>query len=248
MSIQRSILSHAAVPYVPEGESWEPLLASLTGEGRLHAQEADLARSLPAARRATFVAGRLALRDALQQAADQGKVGVDPRDPILRTPRGAPLLPPHVSGSISHKRTLAMAAVMPRDGAIQHVGLDLERRPEMSELARPSVARKILTAGELGALDDHAMRTGRDPLVERERVLVHFALKEAVYKAIDPFVERYVRFTEVELSLHDEEHGGRARVHLHLPELADGRIHVAAQWHLQQEWIVAEAYSTTPSR
>jgi 4'-phosphopantetheinyl transferase EntD len=31
-------------------------------------------------------------------------------------------------------------------------------------------------------------------------VTLHFAIKEAIYKAIDPYVRRYVGFTEVELA------------------------------------------------
>jgi len=45
---------------------------------------------------------------------------------------------------------------------------------------------------------------------ERGRaVTLRFALKEAVYKAIDPIVQRYVGFTEVELDVSDD---GRAIV------------------------------------
>jgi 4'-phosphopantetheinyl transferase EntD len=69
---------------------------------------------------------------------------------------------------------------------------------------------------------------------------VYFSLKEAVYKAIDPFVERYVRFTEVELTLHDT---GEASVRLLLPEFAHGRVLVQARWTLEDDWIVATATS-----
>lgn len=195
-----------------------------------------MARGLPEPRRATFVAGRLALRDALQQVAHAGQIEL-PDAAILRTPRGAPLLPAHVTGSITHKRTLAMAAVLPRNGDLQHVGLDLECRPTLDDLARPSIAGRILTARELAALEQWR----DDELVVREQTLVHFAIKEAVYKAIDPFVERYVRFTEVELVV---QPNGKAEVTLHLPELRDGTVHVAAYWHLEDQWIVAQAYSS----
>lgn len=194
-----------------------------------------MARGLPAPRRATFVAGRVAMRDALQQAAADGSMELAD-SAILRTARGAPLLPSSVTGSITHKRTLAMAAVAPRVDRLHHVGLDLERRPTSDDLARPSIARKILTAREFNALDQFR----GNELEAREYTLLHFALKEAVYKAIDPFVERYVRFTEVELDLQPD---GWAHVTLHLPELADGSVRVETQWQLEDEWIVAQAFS-----
>jgi 4'-phosphopantetheinyl transferase EntD len=126
--------------------------------------------------------------------------------------------------------------VAPRDGTLQHLGIDLERRPTVAELDRPSIARKILTSREFALLEQFA----GDDLAAREHTLVHFAIKEAVYKAIDPFVERYVRFTEVELDLRS---GGEARVTLHLPEPSVADVHVAAQWRFEGDWIVAAAYS-----
>ena len=229
-----TILTRSTVPSVPADGGWDTLLDRLVAANRLHPLEASMARGLPEPRRATFVAGRLAMRDALQSAAEAGLVDT-PNVAILRTARGAPVLPASMSGSITHKRTLAMAAVAPRALGLQHVGLDLERRPTGDDLARPSIARKILTAREFATLDQF-----RDDLAAREHTLVHFAIKEAVYKAIDPFVERYVRFTEVELGLRAD---GEAEVTLHLPELNDGSVRVHAEWRVEDEWIVAQAYS-----
>lgn len=226
-------IARTVVPDVP-AHGWDEWLDTVVHDGTLHPLEASLARSLPAPRRATFVAGRQALREAL--GALPAPVGAPPDQPILRTHRGAPALPDMVTGSVTHKRTLAMAAVAPRDGALQHLGIDLERRPTVDELHRPSIARKILTSRELATLEQFA----GDALAAREHTLVHFAIKEAVYKAIDPFVERYVRFTEVELDLHP---GGEARVTLHLPEASVADVQVTAQWQLEGDWIVAAAYS-----
>lgn len=141
-----------------------------------------------------------------------------------------------MTGSVTHKRTLALAAVAPRTGTLQHLGIDLERRPTASDLQRPSIARKILTAREYAGLD----RFAHDELAGREHTLIHFAIKEAVYKAIDPFVERYVRFTEVELDL---QPNGEAGVSLLLPEPSVAAVRVHAHWQLDGEWIVAAAYS-----
>ncbi len=228
-----AVLARAAVRDVPD-RGWDELFDAAVADGTLHAAEAAFARQLPVPRRASFVAGREALRAALAQLpADDGNAFH--ASPILRTPRGAPLLPVGVTGSVSHKRTLALAAVAPRIASLQHVGIDLERRPVEGDLSSRSIGRKVLTAREM----DYVQQWGEDTLAGRECVLLHFALKEAVYKAIDPYVGRYVRFTEVELALT----GGRAHVTLHLPEAAVSDVRVEAGWALEEGWIVAWAES-----
>lgn len=225
-------VARAAVQDVPPS-AWDDVLGASVARGALHPQEAHYARTLPEARRATFVAGREALRAAIAELA---LADVSEREPILRTHRGAPALPAAVTGSVTHKRTLAMAAVMPRASSLQHVGLDLERRPTERDLQNRSVASKILTGREY----EYVQQWGEDTLEGREQVLVHFALKEAVYKAIDPFVERYVRFTEVDLSLSPS---GTALVTLLLPERAVADVRVHASWRVEGEWIEAWAES-----
>ncbi len=225
--------AQAAVPVVPDEDAWNAVLNQLVADGTLHPIEAAMARGLPAPRRATFVAGRQAMRDALRALPDMAPLA---GEAIRRTPRGAPALPGHVTGSITHKRTRAMAAVAPRVPGLHHLGLDLERRPQPADLDKPSIARKILTAREYATIES----LNHDPLHQREQVLVHFALKEAVYKAIDPFVERYVRFTEVELHVTQP---GDTQVTLLLPEMANGPTSVRATWQLDEDWIVATAYS-----
>ncbi len=214
----------------------------------LHPDEHALALAMPAMRRAGFVAGRLALRAALRacapHAADQ---------PLLRTVRGGPQLPSGVTGSISHKRTRAIALAAPsidtrtdartdtrtdaRVHAREYVGVDLEERPTARDLERPSIARRILTAYEQDVL------APLEPLAHREQTLLHFALKEAVYKAIDPLVHRYVQFTEVEL---DVAADGTAAVRLLLPEPIVRDLAVTAHWRFDGAFLIAMARSRTP--
>ena len=208
-------------------------LTTLLETGALHSAEAALAMTLPTARRAAFVAGRIALRAAIHAVApDRGDVPLLLARPLLRTTRGAPTLPTGVLGSISHKRTHALAIALSADRG--HVGVDLEERPHESDAMRPSIASRVLTAREQDTL------TSLDVFAHREATLLRFALKEAIYKAIDPIVERYVRFTEVEVDVHDD---GRADVRLLLPELTEQRWHVDAHWHRDETWIVATARS-----
>jgi phosphopantetheine--protein transferase-like protein len=222
-------------PVLRSDEDWHALRVELVDTGRLHAREATMADLLPLARRGTFVGGRLAMRRALTHTLS-ATTPPDSIPPVLRNSRGAPVLPPGVSGSISHKRELALAGVVRQQGDVKHIGVDLEQRPTVSDLERPSIASRILTATERAELAAEQL----DPLVERERVLVHFAVKEAVYKAIDPFVERYVGFTEVELIV---DANGTAEVSLLLPEPIVDDVRVEAQWYTDGDWLVATAFS-----
>lgn len=212
-------------------------LPDLVTDARLHRDEAALVETMPLTRRATFVAGRLAMRAALAVHAPH-----DAYSPILRTDRGAPVLPHAVAGSVSHKHDAALALMLPRHalapGTSLHVGVDLEHRPTAPDVTRPSIARRILTAPELDALSAF----DADPLAQRERVILSFAIKEAVYKAIDPTVQRYVRFTEVALHFTDT---GLVSVSLLLPELLHGDMTVHAHYSLDDRWIVATAVATT---
>jgi 4'-phosphopantetheinyl transferase EntD len=100
---------------------------------------------------------------------------------IGATDRGAPAVPAGWSGSLSHKGELAAAIAAPADAG--WVGIDLE----LAVASRQPIERRILTPRE-------ARASGRD-------VTRVFAIKEAIYKAIDPIVRRYVAFTEVELEI-----------------------------------------------
>jgi enterobactin synthetase component D len=134
--------------------------------------EHALADQLGPVRRRELATGRAALRSAL---------GIDAA--ILRDDRGAPLLPAGWVGSISHKGGRATALVAPSGAGF--VGIDLE-------LAAPSrlpIEKRILTPRE------------QQRISHPREVTLHFSIKEAIYKAIDPIVRRYVGFTEVELTI-----------------------------------------------
>lgn len=131
-------------------------------------------------RRQTWASGRAAMRRALALIDE-------PVADVLADELGAPNLPSHLSGSISHSSELAVALVgRAADGA---VGIDLESlRPR-----RMDVSTRILTPRERLALAHLAAP-------ERSRaVITRFSIKEAIYKAVAPTERRYVGFHEVEL-------------------------------------------------
>lgn len=160
----------------------------------IHEQERALTEKWGELRVRTFAAGRVALRAALAE------VGVHIDGPILRDARGAPVLPAGVLASVSHKDELAVAVAQLDDGRGARLGVDVELLNDANARStkRVDVTKHVLTAreiAELAHLDEHARRI---------ETLARFSLKEALYKALDPFVTRYVGFLEVEVRRHDD--------------------------------------------
>ena len=154
-------------------------------------EERRFVSTLAPARHPSWIAGRLALREAFRD------LGVEP-GPILATGRGAPALPSDLAGSISHKRTLAVGLAARRENGAR-IGVDLETRPPAFASAQEAqvhqdVRARVLTPDELARLE-------RVPEENRQRtVILHFSLKEALYKAIDPLVGRQVAFHEASMT------------------------------------------------
>jgi 4'-phosphopantetheinyl transferase EntD len=206
------------LPAEDDAAALERLAAALAPEELAHA------RGLAPARRHTWVGGRAALRAAL---ADLGFAA----GAILATPRGAPALPPGVLGSIAHKRTIAVALVALAtpaapggpEGVTLGVDVELDRPP------RFDIAARVLTEGERRRVDDLA------PDARPRAVLRAFAAKEAVYKALDPWLGRSVAFTEVEVDEQSARLAARAGepsfdIELHEEPLS-GHLLVTARVH-----------------
>lgn len=173
VKVERLATPHGTCVLVDVGTELDAALAALPPAERA------IARGLAEVRRREHVTGRTALHLALDDFATA----------IVADERGAPVLPAGWVGSVSHKGTLAAALVAPAAAApAGWIGVDLER----AAAPKVDIARRILTPREQARLPD------------RERaVTLRFAIKEAIYKAVDPYVRRYVGFTEVELDLDD---------------------------------------------
>ncbi len=204
------VLPHGRVVAVEVGEPDDHALAEL------HPGERERAATLAPLRRREWVAGRRALRRAL----------VTPYEvPFFADDRGAPQLPRGVVGSVSHKRALAVALAAPDDGWT--VGVDLE--PARREPGRVDIASRVLTPAERAIADALAGAS-------RERaVLLAFALKEALYKAIDPHLRRYVGFQEVAVWP---------------DEVGIARVEPTSDWGLELEaaWVTVDDYLLCTAR
>ncbi len=149
---------------------------------RLHPDEAALARAWGERRQRTFAMGRLAAHEAL------ATLGHDSDAPILPDERGAPRVAAPLCVSVSHKDEVAAALAL-RAGD-DRIGVDVE--PLAARAQVRDISSHVLTEAEraeLAPLDDDT---------RRRELLLRFSLKEALYKALDPFVRRYVGFLEVE--------------------------------------------------
>lgn len=169
----------------------------------LHPRERDLALIERGRRQIELVGGRLAARAALAEA------GFPTDAPLLSSSTRAPLPPPGVTVSLSHKEDLALALVAESSAGL--VGVDLEGGPRdrsaiMSKVCRPEELEEVLR------------------LPENERwpnVMVRFAVKEAIYKAIAPQLGRFFGFQAARVDVAR----GDVRVALFLDE-ADPRYAV----------------------
>jgi enterobactin synthetase component D len=182
-------------------------------------EEAAFLGNLSPARKHTWLAGRIALHAALQD------LGLD-RGAVLATTRGAPELPDGVTASISHKRTLAVALAAPKVDGLS-LGVDIEPVPAMPASlaepgwnAHPDISSRVMTPEELAVLP-----TIPEP-DRRRQVILHFSIKEALYKALNPIVGRYVSFQEASVFPHND---GSVRVTLALAK-REGPFRAEARW------------------
>ena len=97
------------------------------------------------------------------------------------------------------------------------VGVDLED----TDRTRPGVAERVLTPNELAAV--------RQLVPSRQWVdtVVRFSVKESVYKAIHPTLQRYVGFGEVEVWPGTD---GADRVDPLVPDVATFRFEARHVW------------------
>ena len=181
-------------------------------------EERDFASGLSPRRRRTWVGGRIAMREAFVRAA------LSPW-PVLGDTRGAPVLPPGITGSITHKESLA-AALVARE-PLARIGVDLEL----------DVARTTDISSRVLADDEAAELAGLNPRAHEREVLLRFSSKEAIYKALDPFVRRFVGFKEVSLSMRS---GGGASVTARL-RAGEGPFSIEVRWRRFDGIVLATA-------
>lgn len=151
------------------------------GEPVFPGEETLVARAVEQRRREVVTARRCA-REAL---AVLGR----PATVIHRGPRGEPVWPSGVIGSITHCAGYRAAAVA-RAGDLASVGIDAEPHHPLPE----GIDEVVTLPGEHTMLRRLAIAS---PTLHWDRLL--FSAKEAVFKAWHPLTRRELDFTEAEL-------------------------------------------------
>jgi 4'-phosphopantetheinyl transferase EntD len=146
--------------------------------------EAALVAGAVAERRREFATGRECARRALTRLGR-------PPDPVLAGPRGEPLWPRGITGSLTHCDGYRAAAVAAA-GDVTSLGIDAEPSRPLPDDVLPLVT----DAGERQAL---SMLERTHPGIAWARVL--FSAKESVYKAWYPLARRWLGFEDVALVL-----------------------------------------------
>ena len=157
--------------------------SELTPREKAHARAAKPRRG------AEFTAGRVALRRALAAAGG-------PSDhSCLPGAQGRPELPSGFTGSITHK--IGWAYAVAARAAAGTLGIDCE---DGEGRDRSAIASRVLRPSELARWE----AAGRS----WPALLEVFSVKEAIYKAIHPWVPRWIDFDEAEV-----HPGGRIEMH-----------------------------------
>jgi 4'-phosphopantetheinyl transferase EntD len=147
--------------------------------------EREIAKGYGAKRFADFCTGRYCLRRCTEAFGFTGD--------ILIGERGMPLLPRHITASLSHSKKLAGAIAGHKDKYLS-VGLDIETCGRVHK----DMWYLLFTGNEtafLNSLDDE-QRTFLSA--------VFFSMKEAFYKLQYPLTGIFLDFTEVEIVVEEE--------------------------------------------
>ncbi|EPO3035330.1 4'-phosphopantetheinyl transferase family protein [Vibrio cholerae] len=150
---------------------------------KLPFDEPEHIRNAVIKRRAEFLAGRIAAMVALESlAAREVRVAIGPhRNPIW---------PEGYLGSITHTSTNAIAVVAPK-WSVTYLGIDHETMIPINVATR--IAPQILTCEEMVLY--HQLSIGFDQFCT-----IVFSIKESVFKAVYPKVERYLDFSEARVT------------------------------------------------
>ena len=128
-------------------------------------------------RRAEYLAGRVISKIALEQL----------NSTILQVGRGehrSPIWPTGMVGSISHDNDSAICVVK-RKSQVQSIGLDIE--PIISDQIIEDIKTQIVSEKEYELIE-------LSPINNQVGFTIIYSAKEALFKAIYPFVKKYLNF------------------------------------------------------
>lgn len=150
-----------------------------------------LAKAVPK-RKIEFLAGRYCVQLALR------RMGRDAGQAIDIGEKRAPLWPEDLTGSITHSKGFASAAVGSTE-LVRGIGIDSERL--VAENTANSVASHILTETESYGANRSLVNSARQYLT------LIFSAKESIFKCLYPRVQQYFDFQDAEILLDADNPG-----------------------------------------
>jgi 4'-phosphopantetheinyl transferase EntD len=196
----------------------------------LFEREAEIVAGAVEKRRREFSTARACARDAL------ARLGVPPRE-ILSGPRGEPLWPEGIVGSITHC-----------DG---YRGCAVGRRSDFAAIGIDAEVDAALPNGLLGdiALPEEqralAALAREDPTPSWDRLL--FSIKESVYKAWFPLAGRWLGFEDARVSIDRERRTFSAHLLVPGPTLQGQQLDGFSGRWLAAEGLVLSAIAVLAS-
>lgn len=199
-------------------------------EGSLYPEEEAVVARAVEKRRREFTTGRACAREALAQLGQ-------PRQPIPPGPRGEPLWPAGVVGSITHCDGYRASAVA-RGAGFLAVAIDAEPHSPLPERLLPDIARPEERP--------HLAELARsEPAIHWDKLL--FSAKESVYKAWFPLAHRWLGFEDAVLCFDREAGTFAARLLVEGPVAGGRRISGFEGRWLVGDGLVATAISVRGS-
>ena len=148
-------------------------------ENDLFKEESAYLKSIRSpARKESYILGRAACHEALK------KVGL--HGPVLRAEDGRPEWPQNITGSLSNKAGIGVAAVT-KNPKYLAFGIDLEE-----QFKNTNIVKKIGTKSEIGGLN---LNTNPEILTKL------FSAKEALFKALYPQTRKFFGFLDAEFEI-----------------------------------------------
>jgi 4'-phosphopantetheinyl transferase EntD len=160
------------------------------GVEELLPQERLVATDYGDKRLADFCTGRYCMR---QSTATLGFWGE-----ILMGNKGMPLLPDHITASLSHSRHLCGAVAAPKDQYLS-LGMDIETKGRVHR----DMWHLLFSAKEIEYLNL------LDAEMQSLTTTIFFSAKEAFYKMQFPLTDTYLDFHDVEMDVQDGRYSAR---------------------------------------
>jgi 4'-phosphopantetheinyl transferase EntD len=187
----------------------------------LHADELSALGEANTKRREEFTTARACAREALERTGF-------PNTAVPAGPKGEPVWPEGILGSITHCEGLYACALAHSGGTVA-IGIDTEINQPLPD----GVLQDVADSREAGRMNSLGQML---PAVSWDRLL--FSAKESVYKAWFPLANAWLGFEDAVVSIDPTEHTFRARLLVEGPTIDGTPVRgFKGRWDATEEFI-----------